>query len=479
MGKKEQKKFNIYLKAGIWGMLAEILVRAISFLATPIFSRILPMDVYGEVKTFESWLNILSPILALGLFTNIEIARYEFKERFKKYISSVLFLIVTVNGAVFCVAWLLMDPLCAILDFSPSMLMTAVLYCCFYSCILCVMRAQRILLDYKGAAALSLLATVPSLILSVGCSLWARDLENNQILDIRILSFYIPIIILGVIVVVLVFVKQRSFVNLKYWKYAIKVSVPLIMYQISLQVLTQSDRIMIKEMVSAEKAAIFSIGTTVIYIVEIIHRGMEAAWIPWLYKQLDDRRYQLVNKAMTGILAAFGVIFAYILLLGNEVVLIFGGNAYREAKWLLGPMLGGVIFQFFMLKLADIEKFYKKESYVGIISIAVAILNLVLNYIGIYFWGYRAASYTTMISYMAAVAIHLWLISRKIPEVKVSGASLYGICSGIAVIMIAGMGIYFVNTWIRMLVLFVFIVLTISAIVVIWKKFKLQRGERV
>ena len=70
MEKKEQKKFNIYLKAGIWGMLAEILVRAISFLATPIFSRILPMDVYGEVKTFESWLNILSPILALGLFVS-------------------------------------------------------------------------------------------------------------------------------------------------------------------------------------------------------------------------------------------------------------------------------------------------------------------------------------------------------------------------------------------------------------------------
>lgn len=442
-------KLNIYFKAGMWAMVAEILVRAISFLSTPVFSRILPMDVYGDVKTFESWLSVLSPILSLGLFTNIEIAQYQFKERFRQYVSSLLFLIVVIHGGILCLALLLRSQLCSLLDFTPSMLMVAVFYCCFYSCILCLMRTQRILLQYKQTALLSLLATVPSLLLSVGCCLAAKNVSNTQLLDLRIVSFYTPVILLGVAVTVGFWLRHKSLIRPDYWRYGLKVSVPLIMYQISLQVLTQSDRIMIQQMVSPSAAAIFSIGTTVIYIVEIVHKGLESAWIPWLYQQLDTKKYEQVKKAIFLIMGGFAVLFFYLILMGPEIIFFLGGKNYSEAIWLLGPMLASVAFQFFMLKLADIGKFYQKNNYIAIISIIVSILNLGLNYVGIQLCGYQAAAYTTMLSYTVAVLIYLGLMKAKLPQLKLCYGKMFALCVGIATLMLLMMSFYVVSYWIR------------------------------
>ncbi len=468
----EKKKGNIYLKAGIWSIVAEILVRAVSFLSTPVFTRILPIDVYGEVKTFESWLSILAPVLSLGLYTNIEIAQYRYQDRFKRYVSSVLVLIVLIHSGVFIFAMLFRDALCALLGFTPWMLMIAVFYSCFYSCILCVMRVQRITLNYRMTTALSLMATVPAVLISVAACLQAPEgISATEFLDLRVISFYLPIILLGIGVTVFFVARQRSFVNGDYWKYALQSSIPLIMYQISLQILTQSDRVMVKSMVSAEKAAIFSIGTTVIYIVEILHKGFESAWIPWLYKQLNDGFFENVKKAIYLILAGFGLLFFFTILLGREVILVLGGTEYLEAVWLLGPMLGGVIFQFLMLKLADIEKFYNKGSYVGAISIVISVLNLALNYLGIRFFGYQAAAYTTMLSYIVAVVIHLALISKSVKEFQLPGFRLVVEAAVIAAGSIVWMRIYTVPTAARYAVFLAAVVLLCIAAAGMWKRY--------
>ena len=466
MRQRQQKRGNVYLKAGIWAVVAEILVRAVSFLTTPIFSRILPVEVYGEVKTFESWLSILAPILSLGLFTNIEIAQYQFKEKFKQYVSATMFLIICIHGAVFCLAMMFRTQLCSVLGFTHSMLVVTVLYCCFYSCILCLMRAQRILLDYKGATLLSLLATVPSVLLSVWCCAHVSGLSDNALLDVRVVSFYTPVILIGAVAAGIFIFHQHTFVQMNYWRYALKVSVPLIMYQISLQILTQSDRVMIKYMVGSAEAAIFSIGTTVIYIVEVLHKGLESAWIPWLYRQLEKRKFDQIQKTLYGILGGFGVLFVGTMLLGKEIVFVLGGHEYAQAVWLLGPMLAGVIFQFLMLKLADIEKFYQKGSYVGAVSILIALLNLGLNYIGILWGGYRMAAYTTMLSYIVSVVIHLRLIAARIPELKLPSLRLCSICGGIAALVVAMTGVYYLADWCRYIAL---VGIALSAVIVTWR----------
>lgn len=437
-------KNSPYLKAGIWAIGAEILVRAVAFLATPIFTRILPQDVYGDVRTFESWLNIWAPLLSLGLFTNIEVAQYRYKEKFEEYTGSVMLLIVLLGAAFASLAFLFREQLCALLDYTKPMLAIVVLYSAFYSCVLVRMRYNRIRLAYKRVTLLSMLASVPALVISVAACLAAtsRGVEGRSLLDVRVISFYAPIILIGIVVFLLVATRGKVRPNTEYWRYAITQSAPLIMYQISLQILTQSDRIMVKTFVSSTAAAIFSVATTVIYIVEILHRGFESAWIPWLYARLDKRDFAMAGKAIMLVMAGFAAIFVPVLLLGREVILVLGGSAYLDAIWLLGPMLGGVLFQFLMLKLADIEKFYDRSSAVGVISIVIAGVNVGLNYLGIQLGGYMTVSYMTLVSYLIAACLHLPVVRKVAPELTRYILGAMALCGAFAGMLVLGMGVY-------------------------------------
>ena len=452
-------KNSPYLKAGIWAVGAEILVRAVAFLATPIFTRILPQDVYGDVRTFESWLNIWAPLLSLGLFTNIEVAQYRYKDRFEEYTGSVMLLIVLLGAAFASLAFLFREQLCALLDYTKPMLAIVVLYSAFYSCVLVRMRYNRIRLAYKRVTLLSMLASVPALAISVVACLAAssRGIEGTDLLNVRVISFYAPIILIGIVVFLLIATRGKAHVNTEYWRYAIAQSAPLIMYQISLQILTQSDRIMVKTFVSSTAAAIFSVATTVIYIVEILHRGFESAWIPWLYARLDKRDYATAGKAIMLVMAGFAAIFIPVLLMGREIILILGGEAYLDAIWLLGPMLGGVLFQFLMLKLADIEKFYDRSSAVGVISIVIAGVNVALNYLGIRLGGYMTVSYMTLLSYFIAVCLHLPVVRRVAPELAKYVLGAMALCGALGGLLVLGMGVFALPNVIRWVILGVYV----------------------
>ena len=466
---------NKYVKAGIWTLLAEILVRAVSFLATPVFARILPMGVYGDVKTFESWLNLLVPILSLGLYINVEVAEHDFKGRFKEYVASIMTLDASIHVFIVLFAIVFHRFICDIMDFTPVMLAVCVLYSCFYSIIIIYMRSQRIVLNYQRVAFTSMMASVPSMVISViACLVFVNRLDDTSLLNLRVVTFYLPIIIFGFCILVLSVMKNKNNFNKEYWKYGIKVSVPLIMYQISLQILTQSDRVMIKNIVSSEKAAIFSIATTVIYIIEILDKGLNGTWIPWLYNHLEDKSFKTISLMMGGIIAIEGFICFFIGLLGNEVIYFFGGKKYLEGVWLLGPMMAGAVFHFLMLKLVDIEKFYHKESYVGTVSIGIAVVNLGLNYLGIKLFGYQAASYTTAISYVIAVFVHSILIKKHIPDVHLSYKLLYMIATGLGVLLILIMGLYDYSNMIRYIIFAVLGFISCGGAFIAYTRYKVE-----
>ena len=61
--------------AGMWYIVSIFLIRGISFITTPIFSRILTEAQLGNVKTFESWMYLFTPIMALSMYDSIARAK--------------------------------------------------------------------------------------------------------------------------------------------------------------------------------------------------------------------------------------------------------------------------------------------------------------------------------------------------------------------------------------------------------------------
>ena len=77
------------LKAGIFYIIAQLFVRGITFLTTPIYTRLLSTAQYGEIRVYESWLLIAAPVMSLCLWKSVDRAKYDVKERYNEYVGSV------------------------------------------------------------------------------------------------------------------------------------------------------------------------------------------------------------------------------------------------------------------------------------------------------------------------------------------------------------------------------------------------------
>lgn len=92
-----------------------------------------------------------------------------------------------------------------------------------------------------------------------------------------------------------------------------------------------------------------------------------------------------------------------------EIVRILATQEYYEAIYIMPPIAAGVFFTAFANIYSDIAVYYKKTQYVMYPAIIAAGANLILNYIFIKAFGYMAAAYTTLASYvLMSVCQGLW-----------------------------------------------------------------------
>ena len=70
------------LKSGVWYTLSYVLVRGISYLTIPIFTRILTKQSYGIYNNYTSLLAILTILVTLNLSSTMVCAKYDYADTF-------------------------------------------------------------------------------------------------------------------------------------------------------------------------------------------------------------------------------------------------------------------------------------------------------------------------------------------------------------------------------------------------------------
>ena len=67
----EYEALPVQARAGFWFLVCTILQRSITVITTPIFTRLLTEEEYGEYGVFISWMGILSCFVTMYLFSGI------------------------------------------------------------------------------------------------------------------------------------------------------------------------------------------------------------------------------------------------------------------------------------------------------------------------------------------------------------------------------------------------------------------------
>ena len=406
-------------KAGIFYIACQLFVRGITFLMTPVFTRLLSQEQYNQYKIFESWLLIFSPVMSLCLWRSVECAKYDVKEKFNEYVSSVQtlsYLSISIFFVIFLIFRKQAEALCGMNDF---MLLIAFLYTYAHTSIFYMQRREKQMMRYKASTTLTASTVIPATLLSVLLVvLGKRAGHEADLMYLRIAGYYIPMTIGGFTVAILMAVQGKKLIDRSYWKYALRFSLPLIPEVLSIQIMNQADKLMVTRITGDIPGSIFAVATTVSYIIWILEDSVWNAWLPWMYEKISRGEGKEIEHYWSILMHAFGVISWLLVLFAPEIIMILGGKKYEAAIFLIAPMVTGTLFRFYSYSYTAIQNYYKKTSFVAVSTVSVMVLNVILNYIFILLFGYRAAAYTTAFSYLVLMCM------QAVMEKKLTGEQL-------------------------------------------------------
>lgn len=392
---------SIYKKASTYYFIGNIFNRGISFLTVPIFTRILTTYDYGIITTYNSWVIMLAMILGFALHSGIRLAYIDYKNNFDDFTSTTVFFTI-ITSIFFGILILALNRILNI-NINHTLLVLCLLQSISTAIITDYNYYLMMQYRYKLRTAIMILPNLFSIILSIFTVLF---LVKNNIFMGRIIPTAITHIIFGFVVLIAVFKKSHVLLKREYLKYGLAISVPLIIHGIALNILSQSDRMMITWLANASQTGIYSLIYNFSMIASVITTSLEGIWVPWFLQKMELRRQDEIKKMAINYINLMTYVMVCLIFVSPEIVKLLASEAYWEGISIIPPVVLANYVIFMYSLYVNVEHYYKKTLYITVNTLIAAVCNLVLNYLYIPKYGYFAAAYTTIISYMLSFVLH-------------------------------------------------------------------------
>ena len=405
----DDKKKKI-VNAGIGYTVGNYLIKGLTFLTIPIFARLMESYDYGVYNTYIAYESIIYIIIGLALHTSFKKAKYKYENNFNKYVSSCVFLGICSAGVWFVGLNIIYFLIARYLELDRWIL-NILIFHSFGSALIQYYNAYvGLYYEYKKFLKLSFINAGVNIFGSIALIMFA--FSDSRYYG-RILGSALPVIFIGIYIVIFFFKKSKPKHDSGMWKYALKYSLPIIPHGISQVVLAQFDRIMISNMVGSAQSGIYSFAYNIYSIIQVTSNSLSNVWEPWFFERMHEKDYESIRKK--GFL--FGLcmlIFSTLLcLIAPEIILLLGTSKYSESVYCVIPIIIGGYFSFLYVLPCEVEYYHEKTQYIALATSIAAVVNIILNYFCIKKFGYVAAAYTTMVTYLLYFVFH-YFIAKKI-----------------------------------------------------------------
>ena len=383
---KEHADSRQAVKAGIWYVISNFISKGLVFLTTPIFTRVLPKAEFGEYNNFATWQSLLLIIATLELYSTIARAKYDFKESLDQYISSISIAGTIYTGICYGIVTLFMPFFSKLFDLEAKYIHILFCYLLFAPALQIILAKHRVMLKYKSAAILALSSSAISTLVALLLCLTM----NDRLLG-RILGQEAVLIVFNFVIFLYLILRGRNF-KWSHCKYALIVALPLVPHLLAGNLLGSFDKIVINKLCGAEDLAFYSLAFNCSLLAKVLWDSLNQAMVPWLYERIENHEKDQIIKVSRIYIGGFLFVAIGIMLFAPEVLLIFGGKLYLDAKIVMPPIIMGSCFQFAYSMYVNLEMFRKKTLQVSIGTIGATLLNIPLNYVFVHSYGYVAAA---------------------------------------------------------------------------------------
>lgn len=406
---------SVVSRATVWFMVCSVIQKGISFLTTPIFTRMLTKEQYGLYSVYLSWLQIFTIITTFRLdYSVFNKGMSKYPDDRDGYTSSMLGVTTLITTVMLCIYLLFQEQINSFTELST--LITLGIFLELYMMPAISFWSLRLRYDFKYVPVV--ICTLASAFLNAIVGIVAVYFAEDKGVA-RIFSCVLVHVAIGVLIYFRVIIKGKKFLDWQYIKFAILFNIPLILHYFSTYIIEQSDRIMIMKLVNAEAAALYSVAYTVGGIIKIFTAALTNTLIPLQYRLLEKMDCRALKHQISIIMAGIVVLITVVAAVGPELVLILGGEKYLPAIYVMPPVAASVFFSFLYTLLANIEFYFNKNKFAMKISFVGAVVNIGLNLLLIPIFGYVAAAYTTLISYMIYAVGHTMYVQRIVKENKI------------------------------------------------------------
>lgn len=394
------------LKSGVLYTFSNFLTKGLVFLTTPIFSRIMSVEAFGEYSAFITWQTLLLCVLPLGLDTTVTRARLDFPGALEGYMSSVAVASTAFTALVYGIVLLFSEFFQNFFSMDMNLIHIMFVYMMFYPAMTLYQGRNGAEFRYKASTTLSLSSAFLAIALAILLSWKFAD----QTLG-RVVGYDGTYIAFCVVLFAYILFKGRQ-VKWEYIRYGLRLALPLVPHIVSMYILASSDKLVIQRLCGDEAVAFYNIGFTCAVVISMLSNSVNSAMSPWLFQRLHEKDYDKIKTVNKIYIGAFVFITVGLLLIAPEIMLIIGGEKYREAQAVLMPIMAGCCCNFIYTSYVNVESFLKKPGMISLGTVTTAVINLVLNFIFVELYGYEAAAYTTMFCYMLLLLFHYSMVKH-------------------------------------------------------------------
>lgn len=446
------------IRSGVMYTFSNFLTKGLVFLSTPIFARIMSIQAFGEYSAFTTWQALLLCILPLGLDATVARARLDFPGKLEEYMSSVAVASVVFSIAAYGVVMLFADFFMDLFKMNMTLIHIMFVYMILYPALTLFQARNSAEFRYKVSTAISLSSAILSLVLAIAFS-WVFE---DQMLG-RVIGYDGVYIVFCAVLLVYILWKGRT-VKWEYIRYGLRLALPYVPHIVGIYLLASADKLVIQELRGEEAVAFYNIGFTCAVVISMLSNSVNSAMSPWLYQSLHDKNYAKIKSVNKVYVGAFVFVTVGLLLIAPEIMLIIGGEKYRQAQGVLMPIMAGCCCNFIYTSYVNVETFLKKPGMISVGTVTTAAIKIVLNFIFVDLYGYEAAAYTTMVCYMLLLLLHYGMVRHykyhMIYDNKFNMLCAVGICIFSLFIRMTYL------SWIRLALIVVY---AVAAIVVLWK----------
>lgn len=413
--KNSYKRFitsSLIRSSGVY-TIASFTNAAIPFVLLPLLTTHLTPSDYGIITMFATVQAFLYPFIGVNLEGAIARKYYSKDTDFSIYIGNCILIYCCTTIIVTCLIFLYSSSIESLTKIPRAWIHIIPIVCAAQflgSLALVLWQVKEKPLKYAGfQISQSLVNTILTIIFVIILSYnWTGRLIAISFTT----TFY-------AILCIFIFWKQKSIkfiINSTYIKHALKYGGGLVPHAIGGILILMTNRIFLTKMVSIEESGIYGVANQICCVISILTLSFNNAYVPWLYKKLAENKFTNQLK----IVYLTYSYFICILLIGLVYYLLqpiifkfFIGIKFISALRYCFWITLGYIFQGMYFMVTNYIGYAEKTHIQALITIAVGLINIPLNYIFILYFGALGAA-ISFATIFCLFFVFTWLLSAKV-----------------------------------------------------------------